>query len=281
MKLYGKAEAVAQRILEAFEQGTVPKALAYMFIHREVECPTASWSWRNRLLVALNGTYDARGYRQWQEVGRQVKKGEKACHILAPKVIKAKEDDEARSIRAGDSIVTGFVAVPVFGLTQTEGEPLPHEHQDTAFIDSLPLVEVARAWGLDISLYNNAREVEKAGFYRRGRRIALGVTNLATWTHELVHAGDHRLEMNSQKPGSMDNEVVAELGGAVLLECLGYEIESDRGGAYAYIRKVCEEEKQNPISVCSALLDRVCACVAFILETAQGLADQGHQAATA
>jgi antirestriction protein ArdC len=280
MKLYGKAEAVAQRILEAFEQGTVPRALAYMFIHREVECPTAAWSWRNRLLVALNGQYDARGYRQWQEVGRQVKKGEKACHILAPKVTRAKEDDEARSIRAGDPLVTGFIAVPVFGLTQTEGEALPHEVEDAAFIDALPLVEVARSWGLDVSLFNNAKEVGKAGFYRRGKRIALGVTNLSTWGHELMHAADHRLgHMANSEP--LEREVVAELGSAVLLECLGYDTESDRGGVYAYIQTVCEEKKQNPISVCSALVDRVCACVAFILETAEGLADQGHQAATA
>jgi hypothetical protein len=196
-------------------------------------------------------------------------------------VTRAKEDDEARSIRAGDPLVTGFIAVPVFGLTQTEGEPLPHEVEDAAFIDALPLVEVARSWGLDVSLFNNAQEVGKAGFYRRGKRIALGVTNLSTWGHKLMHAADHRLGTNSQMPGSVDNEVVAELGSAVLLECLGYETESDRGGVYAYIRTVCEDEKQNPISVCSALVDRVCACVAFILETAEGLADQGHQAATA
>jgi hypothetical protein len=63
MKLYGKAETVAQQIITAFEEGTIPKALAQLFIHREVDCPAAEWSWRNRLLVALGGPYDARDYR--------------------------------------------------------------------------------------------------------------------------------------------------------------------------------------------------------------------------
>jgi hypothetical protein len=74
MKLYGKASTVAQQILTAFEEGTVPKALAHLFIHRNVDCPTSEWSWRDRLLVALNGHYDARGYRQWQEAGRQMQR---------------------------------------------------------------------------------------------------------------------------------------------------------------------------------------------------------------
>ncbi len=280
MKLYGKAEAVAQRILNAFEQGDVPKALALMFIRRKVECPTSAWSWRNRLLVALNGFYDARGYRQWQEVGRQVRKGERACHILAPKITKAKEDDEARGTREGDPIVTGFLAVAVFGLGQTEGEALSHEGQDAAFIDTLPLVEVARSWGLDVSLFN-AEGTGKLGFYRRGQRIALGVANLSTWTHELIHSADHRLGNMGGDSNALDREVVAELGGAVLLECLGYDAESDRGGAYAYIRSLCEEEKKNPVSVCTALLDRVCACVALILETAEALSEEEEEALTA
>jgi hypothetical protein len=30
---------------------------------------------------------------------------------------------------------------------------------------------------------------------------------------------------------------------AILLECLGYSVESDRGGAYAYIESYCREHK--------------------------------------
>ena len=37
----------------------------------------------------------------------------------------------------------------------------------------------------------------------------------------------------------LSNEVVAEFGGAILLECLGHTVESDRGGAYRYIRAYC------------------------------------------
>lgn len=63
------------------------------------------------------------GYRSWQEkFKRQVKKGEQAIRILAPCPHKVKKivDDEEKEIT-----YTTFRAVPVFDLSQTEGEALP------------------------------------------------------------------------------------------------------------------------------------------------------------
>ena len=82
MQFYRKAESAASRILEAFRTGNLPQALAPIFIRRKDNVPCRAWSWSNQLLTALAGHSDARGYRQWQEVGRHVKKGEKSFHIL-------------------------------------------------------------------------------------------------------------------------------------------------------------------------------------------------------
>lgn len=177
MKLKGKAKQVAEEILDAFKHGDVPKALAQVFIHRDMDCPAQKWSWRNRLLAALHGHYDARGFRQWKQAGRSVRKGSKAFYILAPWTVKAKEDDPANGIKAGDSIVIGFLSVPVFGYSQTEGEPLPGAEEEAAFIDALPLVEVAREWDLTVATFNGAG-AGKLGCYRQGESIALGVENL-------------------------------------------------------------------------------------------------------
>ncbi len=66
--LYGKAEAAANAILDAFRKGTIPKALAPVFIHRTDDVPCRAWSWSNQLIAAINGTSDARGYRHCQPV---------------------------------------------------------------------------------------------------------------------------------------------------------------------------------------------------------------------
>ena len=269
MKLHGKAKQVAEDILEAFKHGRVPRALAQVFIRHDRDCPSAKWSWRNRLIAALSGHYDARGFHQWQQVGRHVKKGQKAFHILAPRTAKAKEDDEEKGIQAGDTLVVGFLAVPVFGYLQTEGEPLPGREEEAAFIEALPLVDVARSWGLNVGTFNG-EDSDKLGYYQHGTAIALGVENLSTWAHELLHAADDRLGTLTRRGGQqLDNEVVAEFGGAVLLECLGYTIESDRGGAFEYIESYAEKHEKSAIGVCTELIDRSCACVAHLLEIAE------------
>ncbi len=275
MNLKGIAKQVAEEILDAFKAGKLPNALANVFIHHKMDCPSESWSWRNRLLTALHGHYDARGFRQWQKVGRSVTKGSRAFYILAPMTVKAKEDDEDRGIQAGDTRVIGFRALPVFGYTQTEGEPLPGAAEETAFIEALPLINVARSWDLTVSTFNG-QGTGRLGSYRHGEGIALGVENLATWAHELIHAADDRAGTITRKTGQqLDNEVVAEFGGAILLECLGHHVESDRGGAYKYIKDYAEKHNRSPVSVCTELIDRTCACVALILETA-GTIDDGQ-----
>ena len=71
---------------------------------------------------------------------------------------------------------------------------------------------------------------------------------------------------------SLAAEVVAEFGGAILLEALGFTTESDRGGAYEYLQRFCEKEKRSLLGACTELLDRTCGCVTLILEEAEKLA---------
>ena len=65
--------------------------------------------------------------------------------------------------------------------------------------------------------------------------------------------------------------MVAEFGGAILLEILGHETESDRGGCWSYIASYATKHKREPVSVCQELLNRTCNAVALILDTAETL----------
>jgi hypothetical protein len=111
-----------------------------------------------------------------------------------------------------------------------------------------------------------------------GKEIAVGVKNVSTWAHELCHAADDRRgTLNRHKRGQdPDNEVVAELGGAILLTCLGQPVEADLGGAWSY---VVNYQGKHAISACQKLLKRTCEAVALILETADTLTEAGKVAA--
>jgi hypothetical protein len=261
MKICGKAEEAVENIVKAFRNpATLPAPLAQVFVQQKDGSPCRKWSWRNQLIVAVRGHREARGFRQWEQVGRKVKKGEKAFYILSP-VVKEVEDEEGNK----QKIVYGFRGTAVFGYEQTEGEPLA-TFGPSSWIESLPLIEVAKGWGLWVDAIQGDGNV--LGSYCVGKGIALRVRNLSTWAHELVHAADDR---NGKLNGSpkWQKEVVAELGGAVLLCALGFEHAADLGGCWEYIQNYANERQVEVIDICSEVLERTCEAVSQILDTAE------------
>ena len=271
-RFHGKAKDAADKIVAAFRSGNLPKALAPLFIDRANDnVPCRSWSWSNQLLTALAGFSDARGYRQWETVKRNVCKGEKSFQILAPMTKKVeRKDKETGEVTEGVALF-GFRAVAVFGLEQTEGEPLDVDTTVSEFLTQLPLAEVAAHWGLTVQAYNG-HAGKAQGWYRRGQAIALGVENLSTWCHELCHAADFKTGGLTEMGQHWRSETVAELGGAILLECLGFPVDSDRGGAWEYIKHYATAAKLEPIAACQKVLTRTCEAVSLILRTADELA---------
>jgi hypothetical protein len=265
MKLYEKAQEAAQAILTVFKNpNELPKPLAMIFVHRKDRVPCRNWSWRNQLIVALRGYVDARGFRQWQAVERQVKKGEKAFYILSPCAKKVIDDKTGKERTA----IFGFRGTPVFGLEQTEGEPLASQPQpEDEWLDTLPLIDVARRWGISVEAFNGGKG--PLGEYYEGRKIGLGVKSLAVWAHELVHAADHRNGKLTVFVQHWRSETVAQLGGAVLLRILGYEHEADLGGCWEYIQHYATKSNIDVVDACGLVLDRTCEAVALILDEAE------------
>ena len=271
MNYFGKAEQTAKTIIKAFESGNIPAALSSLYIEDAVNKHCASYSMLNRLVVALNGFSDAMGFKQWKKYDRTVKKGEKALYILAP-VLKTIKDETVMGEDGKPKkrqICVGFKGVPVFGLEQTEGKPMEHGENTQQFLNELPLKEVAEKWGLSVNAYNG-QEGSAKGLYVPNNAIALGVTDLATWTHELAHAADDRNGTigSTKKQDRALAEVVAEMAGAVLLECIGKPVEADRGGAFEYITHWANEVNMKPVDACRKVLTRVVNAVNLILEEA-------------
>ena len=88
-------EAV-ENLMDMFKSGKMPEKIAFSIIHRHAGdiIPSDRWSVGNRILSLLQGTTDARGYKQWLEAGRHVKKGCRAIYIMAPLTRKIAENDK-------------------------------------------------------------------------------------------------------------------------------------------------------------------------------------------
>jgi antirestriction protein ArdC len=91
------------------------------------------------------------GFHKWKELGRHVKKGEKAIGIFAPCRYKRKVEDDNGDERETQD-VRGFRVVHVFDISQTEGEDLPEfaQIQGDAGENLARLEHVVRDVGIDL-----------------------------------------------------------------------------------------------------------------------------------
>src|SRR6266508_2137178 len=87
------------------------------------------YSFRNTLLILSQCPQAIRvaGYETWRQLGRQVRKGESGIRIYAPIQYKARsgEGGESNEGDEGEETRTGFRAVAVFDISQTDGDELP------------------------------------------------------------------------------------------------------------------------------------------------------------
>lgn len=133
----------------------------------------------------------------------------------------------------------------------------------------LPLQKVAADWGVAVDTFNG-RHSSPLGSFRPGG-ISLGVRNLATWCHELIHAADHRNGNLTEYGQHWRSETVAEFGGAVLLKILGHDAEADLGGCWDYITAYSKSAGIHPLTACQRVLKRTCEAICLILDTAERL----------
>jgi antirestriction protein ArdC len=269
------AEKAAAQIMAAFDNpDDLPEALKNIVLATGGR-HSDRYSTRNQLLVAINGFGDAAGFKQWRNsYGRQVRKGEKAFCILAPVTRSFVNDDDERI-----TYITGWRDVKVFGVEQTDvvdeakwAKHMAAQAEAAKVADSIPWTAAAHAWGLTVGADGNLYERGAAGMYIPGVGIRVAVENLATWAHEIIHASDDDLGTLGDYTDAAQvasAEIVAELGGAILCLIAGHSHAADLGGAWTYIKRYSKD----PVKDAGKLLDRIVACVAHVLDTANDTGD--------
>ncbi len=230
-------------ILKMFREDKLEKVARAVFKGNQI--PSDHWSFLNRILMYLNDTEDARGFKQWQQCARFVKKGSKAFYILAPmlkKVIDEKTLESGKTEKLEKQILIGFKAIPVFRFEDTEGEPLIKEdfkvnipYEFNGIIKELGLkIDAVRFSGMAYGSYN-----------LKTKAIKLASPDIEVFLHELSHSVDDRL--NGLKPGQRkDQEVTAEFSGAVIGYLMGYKV--PLGNVKEYIEKYSFKELLSSLS---------------------------------
>jgi antirestriction protein ArdC len=228
-------------IIASFERGDIPEAIAYSMFPIP-NLPSSKWSLLNRTLVFLAGTQDARGFRQWKQAGRYVKKGAKSFRILVPCIVK-KENGENGEV---EHALRGFMCKPVFRVEDTDGEALEYE---TLELPDFPLMERAEEWGISVkAIPGNYRYY---GYYQPGRNeIGLATVEESVFFHELSHVAHEKVKGVLKTGQDPLQEIVAELSAQALCRMVGKQARDTTGNSYRYIQSYAEKLKASPHAAC-------------------------------
>lgn len=238
MKLSEKAQAALDKVVKQFEEGDLSDMVQALAILPAPDAPCFGWTFTNRALFAAQKyTMDGRGFNQWREVGRKVKKGATAGYIFAPFM---KPTDTVGQDGKKVYELKGWHTLAVYAAHETE--PLDPEAPNTltyAPVQMPPLYEVALKLGVRVEYAPHGGKAN--GWYDGWKEeIVLQVTSHRTFWHELAHAAHRHADIadflphDERKETTAYREAVAELTAAVLGEMYG---EPCVGTSYQYLTK--------------------------------------------
>lgn len=239
----------------------------------EVRSRFHSYSLANTLLIhAQRGDATlVAGYRRWQELGRQVRRGEQAIRIFAPHMRWVADEETGERVRRR----VGWLVVPVFDVASTDGPPLPEPPRPELLTGSShaghwePLVRAAAEDGISVSLGDTGRA---DGYYRASTReivVSKGLApngQVATLLHELAHAHGASYE----RFGRRDAEVIAETAAFVAASSIG--LATDRNSV-PYVASWASADIES-LERCAGAVDEIAARLERSLGLERGRAER-------
>lgn len=247
------------KLVEEFKDGnSIPEAIARStFPHSNI--PSHKWSLLNQLIMYFAETKDARGFKQWKEVNRYVKKGSKSFDILVPRFKKVKDEksDEERTYLAG------FMCAPVFRVEDTDGEPLVYTQLE---LPQLPLMDVAKKWNISVSAVPG--NYFYYGYFKSSEQaIVLATPEEAVFFHELSHAAHEKVRGSLKDIEIPIKEVVAELSALTLSRIVGKDGNKYFGTSYRYIDEYAKQMNITPHTAVLKVLSDVEKVLTLILKS--------------
>lgn len=203
------------------------------------------------------------GFHKWKELGRSVKKGEKGIAILAPMLLKNRDEAQPEQAENGESEERSlrFRVAYVFDISQTEGEDLPELSRTAGDPGDYLLRLRGLVEDLDIAL-EYREDLGGAEGLSSGGLIAIksGLSpaeEFSTLTHEIAHEWLHKGEKRAETT-KQSRELEAEAVAFVVSQGIGL----DAGTASSDYIQLYQGSKES----LAASLDAIRSASAMILK---------------
>ena len=244
-------EMITNRIIAELEKGNIPwkrpwtgvRSGAYNRITKK------PYSIINQILLKYSGEYAT--FKQWQDLGGHIKKGEKSEIVVFWKIYQKEETNE-ETVEKEVRKIPVLKYYNVFHISQVEGvKPL-----EVPFREVEPIEEADKI----ITMYVNREHLDfkelpsnKAFYSPSCDRVVVPMKEqyenineyYSTTFHELTHSTGHKSRLDRLETGAIASfgsetyskeELVAEIGSASLMNMLGIETPQTFKNSTAYIQ---------------------------------------------
>ena len=219
------AEEALQRLSDELEAGHSEALKNYLSAIGRFH----QYSWNNTLLIHAQrpGATHVAGIHAWNDLGRKVKHGEKGIAILAPVIVKTKENPDPLVERGKEPFrVSGFRTAYVFDVSQTDGKPLPAFAATTGdpkdFTQKLKSIVAGRGISVEYdAAIAPAQGVSTGGAIRLQPGLA-PAEEFSVLAHELAHEMMHH-QSADPKLSKIVRETQAEAVAYVVCQAAGLE----------------------------------------------------------
>lgn len=250
-------QMVTDRIIQKMERGLIPwkkpwgglQSGAYNRISKK------PYSILNQMILQHTGEYAT--YKQWNELGGKVKRGEKAEVIVFWKIIEI--NDMETKEKEKKKKVPFLKYSSVFHISQVEGvEPLEESSEKVISIENVD--DIIEAYVRRENIDFQARASNQAYYNRISDSVVVPVKEqyqhineyYSTVFHELIHSTGHKTRLNRMDAKASfgsekysKEELVAEIGTATVLNFLDIETELTFQNNVAYIQSWIKKMKED------------------------------------
>ena len=247
-------DMVTNRIIAELEKGQIPWEKPWTGVRSGAynRITKRPYSLLNQMLLQHSGEYAT--FKQWQDLGGHVRKGEKSEIVVFWKIFESKEaNPDTGEIEIKKIPLLRYYNV--FHISQVEGvEPLAPEQLN----DEVEPIEAGDKIITDYITREHLNFIEcksnKAYYSPTNDTVVVPLKEqysmineyYSTTYHELVHSSGHKTRLNRLQTGAVASfgsenyskeELVAEIGSATLMSVAGIETSKTFRNSTAYIQK--------------------------------------------
>lgn len=241
------------------------------------------YSLRNTLLIAFQSPHATHvaGFRRWLELGRCVRKGEKAIRIFAPVRYRRREGEQTDEKQSELQLV-GFRLAAVFDVSQTEPlpgvEPAPLEPpSEPVSGDShahllAPLERHAATLGFNVRY----QPLDSQAGYCSSRQARIVIDSelplngrVATLVHELAHA--HGVDYSNYSRA--EAELIVESVACIVCGSVGLDT---TGESVPYLAGWNNDQAVDRIKLLATTIDEIARAIEHTIDAREPRSQDGH-----